>query len=87
MMLLMMNNLSHYIDDHIHFLQVQAMQNNIKVIVSECHLSILERAIAHFLIRKYIFAIHKMMTCMLKTFTSLGYLMGGAYNQTTHKTN
>ena len=40
-MLLMMNKLSHHVDDHIHFLQVQAMQNNIKVIFSECHLSIL----------------------------------------------
>ena len=77
-MLLMMNKLSHHVDDHVHFLQVQAMQNNIKVIVSECHLNILEKAIAHFLIRKYIFAIHKMMTCMLKMFTSVGYLMGKA---------
>ena len=39
-MLLMMNKLLHHVDDHIHFLQVQAMQNNIKVIVSECHLKV-----------------------------------------------
>ena len=77
-MLLMMNKLSHHIDDHIHFLQVQAMQSNIKVIVSKYHLSILEKAIAYFLIRKYIFAIHRMMTCMLKMLTSVGYLMGKA---------
>ena len=29
MMLLMMNKLSHQLDDHIHFLQVQAMKKNI----------------------------------------------------------
>ena len=65
-------------DDHTNFLQVEAMRNNIKVIVYECHLSILQKTIAHFLIRKYIFAIHKMMTCMLKMFTSVGYLIGKA---------
>ena len=65
-------------DDHTNFLQVEAMRNNIKVIVCECHLSILQKTIAHFLTRKYIFAIHKMMTCMLKMFTSVGYLIGKA---------
>ena len=57
-------------DDHTNFLQVEAMRNNIKVIVYECHLSILQKTIAHF------FAFHKMMTCMLKMFTSVGYLIG-----------
>ena len=44
-MLLMMNKLSHHVNDHIY------LQNNIKVTVSECHLRIQEKSTGHFLIK------------------------------------
>ena len=65
-MLLMMNKLSHHVNDHIY------LQNNIKVAVSECHVRIQEKATGHFLIRKYTFAGYKMMACVLKMLTQCG---------------
>ena len=87
-MLLMMNKLSHHVDDHIHLLQVQVMQNNIKVIVSECDLRMQEKTAGHFLIRKYTFGGYKMMACVLKMLTSVRDIQLEKHNhETTHKRN